>query len=66
MTRQPDDDSGSGDLDVVPEVGMVLLFQHDIYHEGALVSAGVKHVVRSDIMYSDIVEEEEEEEEEEE
>lgn len=43
------------DLDVVPEVGMVLLFQHDIVHEGALVTDGVKYVMRSDIFYTDEV-----------
>ena len=30
---------------------MALLFQHRLLHEGAEVTAGVKYVVRSDIMY---------------
>jgi hypothetical protein len=36
---------------VVPRVGMALLFQHRLLHEGAPVVAGVKYVLRSDVMY---------------
>ena len=39
-------------VDVVPEPGMVLLFQHNIYHEGALVTGGLKYAMRTDVMYS--------------
>ena len=36
---------------VVPVPGRVLLFEHRLLHEGEEVSAGVKYVVRSDIMF---------------
>mmetsp|Transcript_1451 Transcript_1451/g.2376 ORF Transcript_1451/g.2376 Transcript_1451/m.2376 type:complete len:274 (+) Transcript_1451:42-863(+) len=39
-------------FDVVPQVGSVLLFQHDCYHEGALLKTGRKYAVRTDVMYS--------------
>jgi len=37
---------------VTPRTGMVLLFQHDIYHEGAPLISGRKYAIRSDVMYS--------------
>jgi prolyl 4-hydroxylase len=36
---------------IKPRIGMGLLFQHPIIHEGSLVTAGVKYVARTDIMY---------------
>jgi prolyl 4-hydroxylase len=36
---------------IVPKIGRALLFQHNILHEGSLVSGGVKYVLRSDVMY---------------
>ena len=36
---------------VRPETGMALCFTHEIRHEGCLVTAGRKYVLRSDIMY---------------
>jgi prolyl 4-hydroxylase len=39
------------DRAVVPRAGMALLFQHRLLHEGAPVVAGVKYVLRSDVMY---------------
>lgn len=36
---------------IEPRAGMALLFQHRLLHEGAEVTAGVKYVVRSDVMY---------------
>jgi predicted 2-oxoglutarate/Fe(II)-dependent dioxygenase YbiX len=44
----PDHD---GPLRVVPERGMVLLFQHRLRHQGAPVRRGVKLVLRTDVMY---------------
>ena len=37
---------------VVPKTGDALLFLHDTWHEGAVVEAGCKYVLRSDVMYS--------------
>jgi len=39
------------DADCTPEQGRVLIFQHNVMHEGALVTAGVKYTVRTDIEY---------------
>ncbi len=36
---------------VTPKAGMALLFQHRILHEGSIVTAGRKTVVRSDVMF---------------
>jgi len=38
-------------LTVTPTAGMALLFRHDILHTGAMVLAGTKYVLRSDVMY---------------
>ncbi|KAF9183957.1 hypothetical protein BGZ51_003657 [Haplosporangium sp. Z 767] len=38
-------------VEVNPKVGQVLIFQHDLVHEGSLVVEGQKYVVRSDILY---------------
>jgi predicted 2-oxoglutarate/Fe(II)-dependent dioxygenase YbiX len=38
--------------DVVPEAGSVLLFQHNVYHEGALLEEGRKYCLRTDVMYT--------------
>ena len=34
--------------------GMVLVFQHDIMHEGSTLVKGKKYSMRTDIMYSAI------------
>jgi len=39
------------DIRVTPRRGLALLFQHHLMHAGVEVSAGVKHVLRSDVMY---------------
>ncbi len=36
---------------VTPAAGMVLVFDHPIVHQGAPVERGVKHVLRTDVMY---------------
>lgn len=41
------------DITVTPEVGMGLLFFHDLLHEGCPVESGRKYVLRSDLMYAD-------------
>ena len=38
--------------DVVPITGRLLLFQHNCWHEGEMVTSGIKYVLRSEIMYS--------------
>lgn len=39
-------------MDIIPEPGLILVFQHDIHHEGMIVEGGIKYCIRSDIMYS--------------
>lgn len=39
-------------LDVKLRTGSILLFQHDIMHEGQTVTQGTKYLLRSDVMYS--------------
>lgn len=36
---------------ITPRAGAALIFQHPIIHEGSEVRAGVKYVVRTDLMY---------------
>ena len=38
-------------VSIVPAAGDVLVFSHDLLHEGATVSRGVKRVMRTDVMY---------------
>jgi len=39
---------------IAPKIstGMVVMFQHDIYHEGEPLLGGTKYIVRTDVMYS--------------
>eukprot|EP01126_Amoeba_proteus_P066217 TRINITY_DN9535_c0_g2_i1.p1 TRINITY_DN9535_c0_g2~~TRINITY_DN9535_c0_g2_i1.p1 ORF type:complete len:239 (+),score=29.68 TRINITY_DN9535_c0_g2_i1:79-717(+) len=39
-------------IPIIPKTGMVLIFQHDIVHEGSVLLGGTKYTIRSDIMYS--------------
>ncbi len=39
------------EISIKPKTGMGLLFQHPIIHEGSVVTAGVKYVARTDLMY---------------
>ena len=47
---------GGGALVVPPAVGMVLLHDHNLYHEVPPLVAGVKHVIRTDVMYERVFE----------
>ncbi len=37
---------------VVPRTGRVLLFSHNIRHEGSMLLSGIKYAMRTDIMYA--------------
>ena len=39
------------EVSIKPRTGMGLLFQHPIIHEGAIVTAGIKYVARTDLIY---------------
>lgn len=38
---------------IVPRAGMALVFPHRLRHQGARISAGIKYVLRTDVMYRD-------------
>lgn len=51
-----DDDCDGGatefeDMAVTPKRGTALVFTHWMLHQGAVVTRGVKHVLRSDVMF---------------
>ncbi len=39
-------------LPVVPKTGMILVFEHNILHEGSLVKQGRKYTIRTDVLYT--------------
>ena len=39
------------EIKITPKAGSILVFQHDITHEGCEVVSGIKYVVRTDVMY---------------
>lgn len=54
LNGPPDFEGGNtviGDTEVVPEVGKIFLMDQDVLHEAAVVTKGVKYVVRGDLMY---------------
>ena len=38
-------------IPVLPKIGRILIFQHDISHEGSLLISGTKYTIRIDVMY---------------
>ncbi|KAL3810425.1 hypothetical protein ACHAXA_005633 [Cyclostephanos tholiformis] len=44
--------SGDRYLEVKPRTGSILLFEHNILHEGQTVIQGKKYLLRTDVMYS--------------
>ena len=43
---------GSGrHYDVKPKTGSILIFDHNLLHQGVVIKAGKKYVVRTDVMY---------------
>ena len=44
-------DGTSKDVGVTPKIGRVLVFQHDILHEGSVLVRGTKYTMRTDVMY---------------
>jgi len=45
------DDGTVGVTAVMPSAGLGLVFEHDLLHEGATLKDGVKHAIRTDIMF---------------
>lgn len=50
-TRFLDPENPAAGLDVEPRRGRVLVFQHDLMHEGAVLRGGLKYALRTDVMY---------------
>lgn len=46
--------AGGEEISVQPETGMALFFLHERTHEGEQVNAGVKYVLRTDVMYRQV------------
>ena len=40
------------DYSVIPKVGRVLLFEHELEHEGSILKNGLKYCIRTDVMYN--------------
>lgn len=40
-----------GEITIKPEMGMALVFEHHLLHEGCAVTKGRKYILRSDVMY---------------
>jgi hypothetical protein len=38
-------------IPVAPSTGSILVFQHDIYHEGSEVKSGTKYTLRMGVLY---------------
>jgi len=55
----PERGAPPSDLTVSPTAGTLILFRHDLWHDGEEVGRGVKYVLRSDILYRDESETEE-------
>eukprot|EP01137_Pigoraptor_chileana_P010420 Opistho-2@60034 len=45
-------EDGAQRFDYIPKTGSVLVFQHRLLHEGALLREGRKYTIRTDIMYA--------------
>merc|ERR1712183_284935 len=45
-------DGSSKDVGVVPKIGRILVFQHNILHEGSVLVRGTKFTMRTDVMYA--------------
>ena len=43
---------GSGVTKVIPTTGKLVMFEHDLYHAGAPLQWGTKHVLRTDILFA--------------
>jgi len=42
---------GPKEVKVAPEEGMVLVFQHEIWHEGEKLKSGFKYIMRTEVVY---------------
>ncbi|KAF2070499.1 hypothetical protein CYY_008182 [Polysphondylium violaceum] len=50
-TRFLDKNCDTAKVKIQPKAGSVLVFQHDIWHDGEILNDGEKYIIRSDIMY---------------
>ncbi len=40
---------------VVPEIGRIVLFEHDLFHSGAPLKWGTKYIMRTDVLYDEAI-----------
>lgn len=40
---------------VVPEVGRIVLFEHDLFHSGAPLEWGTKFIMRTDVLFDEVI-----------
>ncbi len=52
VTRFLSGKDGKRHFNVTPKRGSVLIFDHDLVHEGSMVTDGIKYSVRTDIMFT--------------
>ena len=52
VTRFLSGKDGRRHFNVTPKRGSVLIFDHDLVHEGSMVTDGIKYSVRTDIMFT--------------
>lgn len=45
------DESSAARVDVIPKTGSILIFEHRLFHEGAMLIEGCKYTIRTDIMF---------------
>ena len=47
-------DHSNNHVKVIPKVGRVVLFEHDLYHSGSSLTFGTKYVMRTDVLYNEV------------
>ncbi|CAB9498344.1 P4Hc [Seminavis robusta] len=52
-SSEEEDHSNDGQHVITPQTGRLVLFEHDLYHAGAPLQWGTKHVLRTDIVFED-------------
>mmetsp|Transcript_12620 Transcript_12620/g.15516 ORF Transcript_12620/g.15516 Transcript_12620/m.15516 type:complete len:424 (+) Transcript_12620:504-1775(+) len=46
--------SCDANVKVIPQLGRVVLFEHDLFHSGSLLHWGTKYVMRTDVLFEEI------------
>ena len=51
MSFEKGNKNGAQLLKIKPKTGSIIIFNHDLWHEGSEVYSGIKYCLRTDIMY---------------